>query len=105
MSSELYRRQVAFVRAKGKLIAYAESKGIELTDGDAYRDPRLHGEMGVKLGYGAARSNHKNRLAQDFNTPNTEDHVVLHDYWDTIGGAKRIDGDMNHYSFEWQGMR
>lgn len=105
MSSELWDRQVAFVRAKGKLIAYAESQGIELTDGDAYRDPRVHGEMGEKFGYGAARSVHKLRLAQDFNTPNPADHITLHDFWDTLGGARRIANDMNHYSFEWQGRR
>lgn len=105
MNSGLWNRQVAFVRAKGKLIAYAESLGIELTDGDAYRDPRAHGKFGEKVGYGAANSVHKLRLAQDYNTKNPADHATLHDFWDIIGGAERIEDDMNHYSFEWQGKR
>ena len=31
-------------------------------------------------------------------------HEQLHDIWDIMGGARRIHGDMNHYSFEWQGV-
>ena len=34
-----------------------------------------------------------------------EAHVKPHDYWDIMGGAKRIKGDMNHYSFEHNGRR
>ena len=33
--------------------------------GDGYRDERVFGRYGVKKGYGASRSNHKVRLAQD----------------------------------------
>ena len=29
----------------------------------------------------------------------------LHDFWDFIGGAKRIEDDLNHFSLEWQGVR
>ena len=32
-------------------------------------------------------------------------HSDLHDFWDFIGGAERIPGDLNHYSLEWQGVR
>jgi hypothetical protein len=31
--------------------------------------------------------------------------AMLHDYWDSIGGSKRIDKDMNHFSLEYQGRR
>jgi hypothetical protein len=34
-----------------------------------------------------------------------EGHDQLHDYWDHIGGAERIENDANHYSLEWQGVR
>lgn len=29
----------------------------------------------------------------------------LHDFWDHIGGAKRIDGDLNHFSLSHNGVR
>lgn len=32
-------------------------------------------------------------------------HAKVHDYWDTIGGAERITGDLNHYSLAHNGMR
>lgn len=98
-----------------KLITWAYEHGYELTEGDGYRDPRLHGEVGVKLGYGHAKSCHKLRLAYDFNLfkdgkylPNTEDHKPLGEYWESLGGSwggRFGSGDGNHYSLEWEGMR
>lgn len=32
-------------------------------------------------------------------------HDMLHDFWDYIGGAPRIEGDLGHYSLSWQGVR
>ena len=32
-------------------------------------------------------------------------HARVHDYWDSIGGAERIEGDLNHYSIEYNGMK
>lgn len=32
-------------------------------------------------------------------------HEKIHDYWDQLGGAKRIAHDMNHYSLAHNGMR
>ena len=49
------------------LIGYAYSKDYELTFGDAYRDPRVHGEVGFTKSYSSPYSNHKLRLAVDFN--------------------------------------
>jgi len=103
----LWNTQVKFTRAKARLILWAEDNGIELTDGDAYRDPKMFGPVGVNKpnAYGEPSSCHKSRLAQDFNTKDPADHVRLHDHWDTLGGAPRIDHDMNHYSFAYNGMR
>jgi hypothetical protein len=105
MKSALRLKQEEFAVAISKLISYADYKDIGLTFGDAYRDPLVHGAVGVKLGYGHAKSVHKVRLAVDLNAIDPKSHEELHDYWDTLGGAKRIAEDMNHYSFEWQGMR
>ena len=53
---------------------------------------------------------HKLALAEDMNLyidgkwiEDNTGHDVLHDFWDMLGGASRILGDMNHYSFKWQG--
>jgi len=32
-------------------------------------------------------------------------HEKLHDYWDSIGGAPRIDNNLNHSSLSHQGVR
>lgn len=104
--------QRRFTRMIGQLIEWAYTHGYELTFGDAYRDPRVFGTAGETRGYGAAYSNHKIRLAVDFNLfrdgrflQSSEAHAPLHDYWESIGGAPRIEGDYNHYSLEWEGRR
>ena len=65
MASELLQLQWKFTRMVPKLIAQAHALGYEATLGDAFRDSRLHGVFGVKRGYGAAKSQHKRRLAID----------------------------------------
>ena len=111
MTETLGQKQRRFTRMIARLIEYAYDSGYELTFGDAYRDPRLHGESGVKLGYGHPRSCHKIRLAVDFNLfkngiflSNTADHKFLGVFWENIGGSwggRFKDG--NHYSIEHEG--
>lgn len=110
--SALREKQSRFVEAIGRLILYAHSIGYELTFGDAYRDPRVFGKLGEKKGYGHSNSAHKARLAVDFNLfidgeymGNGVEHNRLHDFWDQLGGATRIKEDLNHYSFEHEGVR
>lgn len=96
-----------------QLINKATELGYELTIGDAYRDPRSHGAMGEVKAYGEARSNHKMRLAIDFNLfkdgvwlSKTEDFTPLGLYWESIGGSwggRFSDG--NHFSLEHGGIR
>lgn len=95
------------------LIKFAESKGYQLTLGDAYRDPRVHGKVGVKASYSSANSVHKQRLAIDLNLfkdgvylSSTEDYVELGKYWESIGGTwgGRFE-DGNHFSLEHNGMK
>lgn len=94
------------------LITYAYDLGYELTFGDAYRDPRAFGEVGEEGAYGHPKSNHKRRLAVDFNL--FKDGVWLHDsadfrflgeYWEQNGGAwgGRF-GDGNHFSLKHDGV-
>ena len=107
----LLEKQQEFALQAAHLIIYAHSIGKPVTVGDAYRDPRLHGEMGAKKGYGASNSCHKLRLAIDLNIVKdgrlmgASEHKELHDHWLTLGGSKIIDSDSNHYSFEHNGFR
>lgn len=105
----LRQQQTHFTEAAAKLILHAIALGYEVTLGDAYRDPRLHGAMGEKKGYGAANSFHKQRLAIDLNLyqdgvyqTSTEAHRPLGEWWESQGGTwggrfKNPDG--NHYSW------
>ena len=109
----LGQKQRRFARMVADLIIFAYDNGYEVTFSDAYRDPRLHGNVGVKKGYGAANSLHKERLAIDLNLfkggrflTNTEDHLLLGQYWESLGGSwgGRFN-DGNHYSIEHQGRK
>ena len=90
--------------------ALARKRGFGVRLGDLFRHPDLHGIMGVKKGYGHANSCHKLKLAIDINFTKdgkiiSEYHDQAHDFWDSVGGAKRIPHDMCHYSLEHQGYR
>lgn len=111
----LGQKQRLFTRLVGLLIEYAYQTGYELTLGDAYRDPRVHGEVGVKKSYSSAVSVHKQRLAIDLNLfkggeylTSSEAHKVLGDYWKGLHVDCRWGGDFaspdgNHYSMTHDG--
>ena len=109
----LFKKQVLFSKLVAALIAKAYELGYEVTLGDAYRDPRVHGDVGTKRSYSSANSLHKSRLAIDFNLfidgkyqTTTEAHRPLGEYWESIGGTwgGRFN-DGNHYSLEHQGRK
>lgn len=109
----LREKQSKFARMVADLIIKAYDLGFEITFGDAYRDPRLHGAIGVKMGYGHPKSCHKLRLAIDLNLfkdgvflQTTEDHRPLGEWWESQGGTwgGRFN-DANHYSLEHEGMK
>ena len=111
--SALYKKQVKFSGMVAMLINKAYALGYEVVLGDAFRDPRVHGPTGTKLGYGHPRSCHKLALAIDLNLfkdgkylTKTEDHKSLGEWWESIGGTwggRFSDG--NHYSLEHEGMK
>jgi len=98
-----------------RLIDKAHELGFEVTLGDAFRDPRSHGEMGVKGVYGATYSCHKMKLALDLNlfkdgkyVETSEAHRPLGEWWegqdpDSCWGGRFNDG--NHYSFTHEGSK
>ena len=100
----MVNKQNKFAGMVAQLIIFAQSRGYQVTFGDAYRDPRVP--------YGHRKSTHRVRLAIDLNlfidgeyVATDEAHAPLHDFWDALGGAERIVGDGNHYSLEHEGVR
>lgn len=115
---KLSTKQQEFNYQCSKLAVWAyEELGVRLTDGDAYRDPRPHGEFGTKKSYGASRSCHKVRLARDYNlfvdgkyitNGDHEMYVKLGEKWESMHPLARWGGrfgDANHFSFEHQGSK
>lgn len=97
------------------LIFHAYEIGYEVTFGDAYRDPRVHGELGEKKSYSSANSNHKRRLAVDLNLfrdgkylTDGNAHRPLADYWESLNPENRSGirfNDANHYERVYGGWR
>jgi hypothetical protein len=98
----LRQKQSKFVLMVSELIQFAYEQGYELTFGDAYATT---GHM--------ANSLHYQRLAIDLNLfrdgkylTNTEAHLPLGLFWESIGGAwggRFKDG--NHYSLAHAGRK
>ncbi len=112
---KLGEKQELFMEMLPKLLNKAFELGFKVRGGDLYRDPRVHGELGVKMGYGHPRSGHKNKLAIDLNLfkngvfqGNTEDHRELGEWWEKQHELARWGGrfnDGNHYSLEHEGVK
>jgi hypothetical protein len=110
----LRQKQVRFCRMSAQLIQHAFSLGYEATWGDAYRDPRVHGVMGVRKSYSHPKSAHKLRLAVDLNLfkngqylDDSEGHRQLGEWWEKQAADARWGGrfgDGNHYSLEHEGV-
>jgi hypothetical protein len=115
MSETLSQKQRRFTRLQGEFITWAFANGYELTDGDAYRDPRVHGALGEKKGYGHKNSGHKNRLARDYNLfidnryeVTTDAYRPLGEKWLTMADDAAWGGDFsdgNHFSLEHNGVK
>lgn len=109
----LGEKQRLFDKKLTELKAWAYTQGYEFTKGDAYRDPKVHGKYGEKVGYSAAYSMHKLRLAEDMNLfidgvwqTSTEAHRPIGEKWESMHELCRWGGrfqDGNHYSFTHDG--
>ena len=111
----LRKLQTEFTKLVPRLIDKAFELGYDVTLGDAYRDPRVHGSLGVRKSYSHPKSAHKIRLAIDLNLfkageflEATEDHKQLGEWWEKQHKLARWGGrfdDGNHYSFEYNGVK
>lgn len=108
-------KQRLFTKCVAELINYAYARGYELTLGDAYRDPRVHGHIGEKKSYSSRNSKHKERLAIDLNLfidgkyitdGDHEAYQDLGEFWEGMNEFSAWGGrfdDANHFSFEHNG--
>ena len=108
----LGEKQRKFAIKIAKHIQWLYTQGYEVSLGDAFRDPRVHGKMGEdpKKAYGHPRSKHKQKLALDINLfkdgkylSSTEAHRFSGEMWKQRGGTWGGDFDPpdgNHYSWE-----
>jgi hypothetical protein len=111
----LGQKQKRFARMVPRLIDKLHELGYECSLGDAFRDPRVHGQVGEKKGYGHSRSGHKNRLAIDLNLfkdsryiTDDEGHKELGAWWKAQGDDHAWGGDFqdpNHYSIAHEGVK
>lgn len=109
--------QKEFTLKVAQLINYAYARGWELTLGDAYRDPRVHGHFGERQSYSASSSQHKRRLAIDLNLFVAGEYITDGDHpayqalgaeWKAMHTKASWGGDFNdanHFSFEYQGYK
>lgn len=114
---KLSSKQQLFTKYIGALIHFATIKGYGLTFGDAFRDARVHGQLGEKKSYSASKSNHKVRLAVDFNLFVDGEYITdgehpayqeLGAYWKSLNEWCEWGGDFNdanHFSFEHNGVK
>ena len=100
-ASELFDRQVRFTQMLGRLLLYAETRGYQVTVGDAY----------ATKGHNP-NSRHRCRLAIDLNLfkdghylKDTEAHQELGRFWENLGGVWGGDWqDGNHYQLDYKGQ-
>ena len=107
-------KQRLFFRLLPRLLDKVIELSYEGTTGDAFRDPRVHGEIGVRRGYGHPKSAHKNKLAIDINLfkdgryiTDDEGHREIGEWWVQQHPLCRCGssfGDYNHYSIEHNGV-
>jgi hypothetical protein len=114
---KLGKKQELFQRKIVRLKIWLWDHGYEFRGGDAFRDPRLHGRIGIKKGYGHKNSCHKYKLAEDLYIRKRdesdlletfEEHLPIGEYWESIGGSwggRFSSIDCVHFSLEYQGMK
>ena len=103
----LSSERIRFSKMKSMLYHYMDFLGLTYACDEGKRCktcPNTHPKSTHKVGlaediiiYGPGRS---------YPHPGAETiYNQLHDFWDLLGGAKRIKKDLIHFSIEWEGVR
>ena len=110
---KLGQKQELFSKLIPKLITKAHELGFDVRIGDLFRDPRVHGAYGEKIGYSSAYSMHKLKLAVDLNLlinnvmkVKTSNFQELGEWWEQQHELCRWGGrfkDGNHFSLTHDG--
>jgi len=110
-------KQELFQRLMVQFKTWILEQGYEIRGGDAFRDPRVHGEIGEQLGYGHRNSCHKYKLAEDlylrhgngdmFRT--FDEYVEVGEHWESMDelccwGGRFKSVDCVHFSLMHEGM-
>jgi hypothetical protein len=97
--SKLGPEQERFALMIAQLIVWSYDQGYKIRCGDFFAT------TGHKTG-----SNHYLKLAADLyvyrpgeKEQDEDAHRRMHDAWDSMGGAPRIEDDMNHYAIVYKG--
>ena len=111
----LGEKQELFARLIAEHITWLYRQGYKVRGGDWFRDSRVHGKVGEKVGYGAAYSMHKDKCALDINLfkngkylTTTKSHQISGEKWESrhplcAWGGRWEDG--NHYSITDAGRK
>ena len=104
LTMTLGQKQEQFSRMLTLLTHYADFLGYGLR--------RKHLLRCQDCKVGKSNSVHKVGLAQDLVislngqiTWNDKYYIKFHDFWDMLGGVERINGDLGHFSLEYNGVR
>jgi len=112
---KLGEQQELFSKLIAQHMTWLIAQGYGVRCGDFFRDPRVHGEVGEELGYGAKYSMHKDKCAADLNLTwegkylsKTSDHLESGEKWESrhelcAWGGRWNDG--NHYSLTRDGRK
>ena len=99
--SSLGFKQEEFAVLIARLILWGNAQGYKMRLGEGFN--------AAGIGH-KKNSNHYLKLAQDIFIykegeieQDLEAHQRMHDAWDKLGGASRINNDLNHYSVVWEG--
>lgn len=112
---DLARKRCDFTEAKLRLELWFHAKGQQM----GFKYAIGEAKRPWNATYGHPKSTHKVGLAVHFMLYNREyewlhevdpelEHYIYtlaHNHWDTIGGAPRIEKDLNHFSFMHNGVR
>ena len=102
---KLSKKRCKFTHMLSLLILYTEQLGYHVAVDDVKRQSTCT--------HGHPRSTHRVGLAADLLIYDKDwkyltDGIIyslLHDFWSQIGGARRIKGDLGHFSLPWKGVR